>query len=383
VSGLRCVALDLGRAARLADRDTRTRLSRLLADLQARAPETRFPRLQPAPPLAVRARRAAAQIVRRALPVAAAVLPPRAIVLAEELALAAAHQPIRSSLPSRLGAQVVLCPSVGPALYQPGLPLVCHVESLAHLTYPDAFEVDEAFVRTYLVRKAARLATRLVCPSEFVRGEILDTQAIAPERVAVIRPGPLAAAPSPEMIDQLGLVQDEFLLCPAPFVGYANHRLLLLAFGQYRARHPESKLKLVCLGSPGYDLPALEDSVRRMRLVDRVILGSEGADGLYHACRGVVLPQLYDASGQAALTAMAAGRPVVCSDAAALREVVGDVGVYFDPRVPESLVEAIALADAAGEGYRALGAQGQSRARHLNAGPSEAEQYLRLLGEVA
>jgi glycosyltransferase involved in cell wall biosynthesis len=120
-----------------------------------------------------------------------------------------------------------------------------------------------------------------------------------------------------------------------------------------------------------------------MRLVDRVILGSEGADGLYHACRGVVLPQLYDASGQAALTAMAAGRPVVCSDAAALREVVGDVGVYFDPRVPESLVEAIALADAAGEGYRALGAQGQSRARHLNAGPSEAEQYLRLLGEVA
>ena len=53
-----------------------------------------------------------------------------------------------------------------------------------------------------------------------------------------------------------------------------------------------------------------------------------------------------------------------------------------DPRLASSLIEAIAVADAAPEGYRGLGLRGRARLAQLG-GEAEAEQYLRLLSEVA
>jgi glycosyltransferase involved in cell wall biosynthesis len=381
VSGLACVALDLAHASRLAVPTTRARVSQLLADMQACAPRTSFPRLEPRPSVAMRVQTAASGLARRALPTAARVLPPRGISRAEELALAAAYRPSRSALPTRLDADVVFCPAVGPSIHDPGVPLVCGIDSLAFLSYPESFDVEEAFVRGYLVRRALRLAAGVVCPSEFVRDEVIALGPVEPERVVVIRPGVPRSASSL----QPGLTQDEFLLCPAPFVGYQNHRVLLMAYALYRAQHPESRLKLVCVGSPGPELPLLEHSVNQMHLdgcvslsVDTVRLGA-----LVQTCRGVILPTLYEASGWAALMARSAGVPVLSSGAGALREVVGDAGACFDPRLPESVVQAIELADSAPEGYRALARRGRARAAQLGGPGCEAEQYLRLLGEVA
>ena len=386
MSGLTCVALDLTHAAGLADPATRARITQLLRDMQGRAPETRFARLEATPSLAIGARSAAARLVRRALRTAAIVLPPSAVSAAEALSLVAVYRPGRSKLPTRVGAQVVFCPAVGPSLHDAGVPLVCGIDSLAFVAHPESFDVQEASVRGYLLHRALRLAARVVCPSEFVRGEVLAmAERVDPGRVRVIRPGMPASAPasSPELLSQLGLIQDEFLLCPGPFVGYQNHRMLLMAFGQYRASQPGSRLKLACLGCDGDDLPILEQSVKRMRLVDSVILRSEPADGLYLACRGVILPQVYEASGLTALIAMAVGVPVLSSGAGALREVIAEAGVSFDPRLPRSLIEAIALADRAPEGYRALGGRGRARFGQVSRGLSHAEQHLRLLAEVA
>jgi glycosyltransferase involved in cell wall biosynthesis len=255
---------------------------------------------------------------------------------------------------------------------------VCGVDSLAFLAYPESFEVEEAFARGDLVRRALRLAARVVCPSEFVRREVLGLARVEPERVVVIH-AQMPARVEPAARD------DEFLLCPAPFVGFQNHRLLLMAYALYRAEHPDSNLKLVCVGSAGPELGVLERSVRRMHLQACVSLSVDTArlGALVQTCRGVILPTLYEASGWAARMGMAAGVPVLSSGAGALQEVVGDAGVCFDPRLPASLVEAIGLADSAPDGYRALGPRGRARLAQLSRGPAEAEQYLRLLGEVA
>ena len=69
-----------------------------------------------------------------------------------------------------------------------------------------------------------------------------------------------------------------------------------------------------------------------------------------------MFPSLYEGFGQPVLEALACAWPVACSDLPPLREVAGDDAVYFDPRDPESIADAIRAAIARG------GASGPDRA---------------------
>ena len=51
----------------------------------------------------------------------------------------------------------------------------------------------------------------------------------------------------------------------------------------------------------------------------------------YKNCRVFVFPSLVETFGNTLLEAMSFGRPIACSDTAAMPEVLGDCGVYFNP----------------------------------------------------
>jgi glycosyltransferase involved in cell wall biosynthesis len=60
---------------------------------------------------------------------------------------------------------------------------------------------------------------------------------------------------------------------------------------------------------------------------------------LYNASLALTLVSLDEGFGLPAIEAMACGVPVIASRVGALPEVVGDAGVYVDPRDPESIAE--------------------------------------------
>ena len=62
---------------------------------------------------------------------------------------------------------------------------------------------------------------------------------------------------------------------------------------------------------------------------------------LYRNARALVFPSKYEGFGLPPLEAQKLGCPVVTSFAAALPEVVDDAGLYFDPDVPASLIDAL------------------------------------------
>jgi glycosyltransferase involved in cell wall biosynthesis len=64
----------------------------------------------------------------------------------------------------------------------------------------------------------------------------------------------------------------------------------------------------------------------------------------------VVLPSLDEGFGLPVLEGLAAGRPVVASDIAVLREVAGPLAHYADPRDAAALATAVAAALAAPDG---------------------------------
>ena len=113
----------------------------------------------------------------------------------------------------------------------------------------------------------------------------------------------------------------------------------------YRARHPESNLRLVCTGAIENDKRALQEAVYRMGQKDWIILPGFLTEGefaaIFASCLALIFPSLYEGFGMPVLEAMALEKPVICSNVASLPEVAGDAAFYVDPRKPREIVNAI------------------------------------------
>jgi len=62
---------------------------------------------------------------------------------------------------------------------------------------------------------------------------------------------------------------------------------------------------------------------------------------LLRSAFAMVFPSLYEGFGIPVLEAMSAGVPVLCSNVTSLPEVGGDAVLYFDPRRPGQIVDAL------------------------------------------
>lgn len=164
--------------------------------------------------------------------------------------------------------------------------------------------------------------------------------------------------------------------------------LLLEAVATARARVPGLELVIAGGGPREADL---RDRVRRLGMRDRVRLTGEiGRRDVYELLGGLdlfVVSSRSEGFCNAAVEAMAAGVPVLCSDIPALREVVGDAGTYAAAGDPGAF--AAGIERAAGwseEERRERGEAGRRRARKRfslrRAADRHLELYRSLLGGV-
>ena len=260
--------------------------------------------------------------------------------------LRAMNNPLLAHHPDAL-----LCPFTVPRFAHPAIPALSIVYDLQHTELPQFFGTAELAHREHNLRQACRLATRIVCISDFVRRSILASYPVAPEKVTTIHirmatrlpPGDEAVRAS--VLARLGLSEDGYLLYPANFWEHKNHRALLSAMGMFRSGHPQSKLKLVCTGAPGMQMEELRAAADAMKLSDRVLfpgyLSEAELAALLSGCRALIFPSLYEGFGMPVIEAMAAGKPVLCSNVASLPEVAGDAALFFAPALPAEIAGAI------------------------------------------
>src|SRR5262249_10739771 len=82
--------------------------------------------------------------------------------------------------------------------------------------------------------------------------------------------------------------------------------------------------------------------VNRLRIMDRVVMGGYVDDqtlrDLYRGSMALVFPSLYEGFGLPVLEAMTYGTPVLAAQTSSIPEVLGDTGIYFNPRDEDSLI---------------------------------------------
>ncbi|MGY1807352.1 glycosyltransferase family 4 protein [Blastococcus sp. SYSU D00669] len=198
-----------------------------------------------------------------------------------------------------------------------------------------------------LVPRSVRRAGVVCVPSAAVAGEVRDAYGLPEDRVAVTPLGvdPAwsdAAPPGAERRRRLGL-PEEYLVFSGSLEPRKNLPLLLQAHRRLCAEHADWPA-LVLMGPPGWgpdlDLGGLPDGA----VVLTGYLADDDLRSVVAGARALVYPSLYEGFGLPPLEAFACGVPVIASDLAVTREVVGDdpgLARLVPPGDLEGLVEAL------------------------------------------
>ncbi len=250
-----------------------------------------------------------------------------------------------------VNADLIFCPFTAPTYVIPGIPTVCTISDLQYKTYPSFFAVEDVANRSHAFTEACRRATSLVAISEYSRQTAIQHGGIKPEHIQTVhlRMAKRIAtgdASNDQLLNSLGLVPQQYLLYPANYWMHKNHEMLLTAFKM--ACHDGGlgkHIKLVFTGAPGERQRWLLDAAKNMKLESRVLflgyLTNHELATVMNNCAGVVFPSLYEGFGLPILEAMAAGVPVACSNTTSLPEVAEHAAIFFDPRIPTQIGEAM------------------------------------------
>jgi glycosyltransferase involved in cell wall biosynthesis len=255
------------------------------------------------------------------------------------------------------------------------VPIVVTLHDLIPLHFRGTINswLGERYFRIMSQRAVAR-AARLIAVSENTRRDLLTLLRANPAKIVTIQEGAdprFAVRSTPQRIEALRRrfgISGRYVIYAGQWKPHKNLGTLLLAFADLRRRH--SDLQLVLVGREDPRQTQVPELIRRLQLDDAVVRTGYIRDenelvGLFQGASVLAHPSHYEGFGLPPLEAMAAGVPVVASNAASLPEVIGAAGVLLPPddvcRWAQALERAIVDDELRGNLIRA----GQVRARTL------------------
>lgn len=206
-------------------------------------------------------------------------------------------------------------------------------------------------------RRAAGAADLVIAPSDYSAARARDLYDLPPERVVTLyngidlddwpqRPPPADGPPR--------------VLCVAQLSRRKGVDTLLNAWRSVHDSVPGTSLTVIGDGPERSALDRIAADQASVNLVG--VCSHQEVRRALLDCQVFCLPSRQEGFGIAILEAMATGRPVVTTDAAAIPEVVGDAGILVAPDDPDGLAGALTDALTLGDRRRALVTAGRTRA---------------------
>jgi len=231
------------------------------------------------------------------------------------------------------------------------VPVVVTVHDVSFLEHPEYFPRGRALQLQWTVRRTIRRAAKILTVTEFSRRSILKAYGDLDEDKVVVVPNAASEFRAISRESATAAVRERFAI-PGPYilsVGDLQRRKnqigLIRAFAKLVRACPQLRHELVFAGKPTWFFDRIHEAARESGVADRIrFLGfvrDEDLLQLYNGCDLFVFPSYYEGFGLPALEAMACGRAVACSNAAALPEVVDGAAILFDPHRPDEIVRAM------------------------------------------
>ena len=287
---------------------------------------------------------------------------------------------------------VLFCPFAAPTFVEPGIAAVSVIADLQHLYYPYFFSKNELKNRNQFYERIQARVDDIIAISEYTRQTVIEKLGFPPERVYALpvslhstHPLPPAAAIR-TILEKHNLREKTYCLYPANFWPHKNHKIVITAFAMFSKQYPAYDLHIVFTGEPVGNHAILKDSVRRMGIESRVhftgFLPEEELAVIWSEAYFLIYPSLFEGFGIPLIEAMSYGKPVLASNTTSIPEVAGDAALYFDPRKPDEIVDALRRIMEDNSLYTLLVNKGQEQLKKYNF-DEMVNRYLDVLEEAA
>lgn len=234
---------------------------------------------------------------------------------------------------------------------------VTTIHDVFHLAYYDTLSTKQKIYARLMMNRAVQTADLIFTVSEFSKSEILKYTDCKPKKVHVVYNGidcNKFSKQQPESIIRTVLakykISNSYILYVGNVKPHKNLEKALLGYKLFLEQNRSliDEVKFVIVGKRDGFITG-DEKVKGMLLdpffKERVIftgwVKDEDLPVLYQKSLLFVFPSLYEGFGFPALEAMAAGCPVISSDAACLPEIYKDVALYFNPESEEEIAAAI------------------------------------------
>jgi glycosyltransferase involved in cell wall biosynthesis len=207
------------------------------------------------------------------------------------------------------------------------------IHDVQYTTYPEYFSrLKLAYLRRRVPASVAR-ASVIAVPSQFVKRTLIESFGVSDERIVVVRHGMPPrlgghATPESDLRSRFGLGSNRVVVYPAVTHPHKNHRFLVRLLAENWR-----DVVLVCAGSRGLAQDEVHALATELGVADRIRMtgrvSDDDRDGLLALAEAMVFPSLYEGFGAPLVEAMTIGTPVICSDQAAIPEVVGDAAMVL------------------------------------------------------
>lgn len=254
---------------------------------------------------------------------------------------------------------------LGPATYEDALDIlhvqyiappihrgkgIATIHDLGFLHVPRTFSRFFVWRSTFLIRRTARRAARVITGSEYSKRDIVRTYGLEDRKVDIVACG--VAPDFFQVIDPgqiLGLlakykIRQPYILSVNRLNPRKNMVSLARAFQRAKSMNRLAH-QLVIVGKKDFEAAKIIGLIQDIDRHDIVLTGfvpDEDLPALYSGAEMFIYPSLFEGVGLPVLEAMAAGVPVVTSDTSSLPEILGGAGMVVDPGNEDAMAGAMA-----------------------------------------
>lgn len=243
---------------------------------------------------------------------------------------------------------------IAPFWLPKNIKLVLTIHDISFNFFPQYIKKSDLFFLKTLLPRSIKRAEKIITVSQNEREKIINFYKIPPEKVDFAYNGvdyekfaKEFSKEEKEGIRQKYNLPQKFLLYVGTFQPRKNIPTLIKAFNIFSKKHNQKNLKLVLAGNKkarNFD-KRIDKMIERYQLQGKIIfpgwIDEEDKPILLQSAQCFVFPSLYEGFGIPIVEAMAAGIPVISSNASCLPEVGKDVVLYADPQNAEEFSEKI------------------------------------------
>lgn len=230
------------------------------------------------------------------------------------------------------------------------IPTVVSIMDLGFLQTPEQFTKKDFNQLKSWTEYSVKNSSNILAISEYTKKDIVNEYGIDPKNVRVTYLGISSNMKPTKEKSKF----KKYILFLGSLKPSKNIEGIIKAFSKISGDY-----QLVIAGKKAWLFEKIFKLVKELHLEDRVIftdfVKDEERPILMSNCEAFVMPSFYEGFGIPALEAMACGAPVVVSPVASIPEVVGDAGIYVDPKNPDEIARGIEMAIEKKEKYRKLG----------------------------